>query len=49
MRSPSAVLTSSPTMTVSPAGRRGVAPERALDPVVVGDREVRQAAESRPP
>ena len=49
IRSPSAVLTSSPTMTVSPAGRRVARRERAVDPVVVGDREVGQPARGRGP
>ena len=39
-----AVLTSSPTMTVSPAGAGVARLERAIDPVVVGDREVGQPA-----
>ena len=39
-----AVLISSPTMTVSPAGAASRARERAIDPVVVGDDQVRQPA-----
>ena len=44
MRSPSAVLTSSPTMIVRPVRRRVAGRERPVDPVVVGDRQVGQAA-----
>ena len=47
MRSPSAVLISSPTITVSPSGAASRARERPLDPVVVGDREVGEAALGR--
>ena len=44
MRSPSRVRISSPTMTVRPGGRGGAGLEGPLDRVVVGDREVGQAA-----
>ncbi len=42
MRSPSAVLHSSPTITVRPSGAASRARSGTVDPVVVGDREVRQ-------
>ena len=44
MRSPSVVLTSSPTITVNPSGAARLGFEGAVDPVVVRDRDVGQPA-----
>ena len=48
IRSPSAVFTSSPTITVIPGMAAVAGAQGAVDPVVVGDREVGEPAVARP-